>query len=77
MMMKCKHATTTTDATSVRCYAGPVAVAGHENRAAHGCITQVERCLDCGAERRVNVNGVHYEVGPWGPSRSQLAREAE
>jgi len=73
-MMKCKHATTTTDATSVRCYAGSVAVGQHENRAAHGCITQVEQCLDCGAERRVNVNGVHYELGPWGPRGRIIAK---
>lgn len=57
--MKHRHKTIeTTD----RPYTGPVSRT--ENRAAHGGICRVDRC-ECGAERRVNVNGVHREIGTW------------
>lgn len=45
-------------------YTGPVAPAGHENKAAHGNITRIEYC-DCGARRWININGSHREVSPW------------
>lgn len=54
-----------------RCFVGPVS--REENRAAHGNITLLEE-RDDGARRSVNVNGIHVEVGTWGPTREQ--REA-
>lgn len=35
------------------------------NPAAHGGVSCTEVCDDCGAERKVNVNGRHAEYGPW------------
>lgn len=46
-----------------RPFAGAVSP-GDPNPAAHGGICYVERC-DCGAERRTNINGRHFEFGPW------------
>jgi hypothetical protein len=44
-----------------------------ENRAAHGGITRKQRCADCGATRRVNINGQHKEYSPWSAKRPELA----
>jgi hypothetical protein len=74
----CRHETTRELGTS--CYAGPVAAAGDENRAAHGNVCVAEECRACGARRERLVNGCHVEEGPWGPSRAAReieAREAE
>jgi hypothetical protein len=49
--------------TKTRCFSGPVVVR-NQNRAAHGNVVYVDVCA-CGAERRRNVNGCHYEQGPW------------
>jgi hypothetical protein len=48
--------------TTTRCYTGPVR--SPENRAAHGNVCHVDRCL-CGAERLTNVNGPHVEQSEW------------
>lgn len=72
--MTCKHTETRQSGESRPFFAS---VARHpytdENRAAHGNIEWTEECCQCGAERMVNENGHHTEVGPWGPSRE--ARE--
>ena len=64
-MKTCKHLRT--EDGPERCYSGSVAVHPYtaENRAAHGCVTWVETCLECGAERAVNGNYGHREYGPW------------
>ena len=41
-----------------------------ENPAAHGNITVIEECEQCGAQRTVNINQSFHEYGTWGPSRS-------
>jgi hypothetical protein len=73
--MKCKHAETTT--SGWRCYTASVAVHPYTepNPAAGGWVTFTETCAKCGAQRPVNSNGPHLELGPWGPGRA--AREAE
>jgi len=43
------------------------------NPAAAGSITYVEQCVQCEAERDINSNGPHVELGPWGQSRAQIA----
>lgn len=43
-------------------YTGPVG--RDQNPAAHGGCCVLEGCR-CGAERRVNVNGLHTETGEW------------
>lgn len=50
----------------IRPYGGPVATPG--NPTARGGVTETQRC-ECGAVRRVNVNGRAEEVGPWVESR--------
>lgn len=45
-----------------RAFSGPVS--RDENRAAHGNVCENQRC-SCGAERHVNVNGLHREEGEW------------
>jgi len=42
------------------------------NPAAHGGVCHVHTCR-CGAERRVNANGQHREVGRWHPLTSDAA----
>lgn len=72
--MSCKHENTKTIAT----YAYNCSVAEyphtHENRAAHGNITECEECISCGARRLANVNQRHCEFSAWGASRAE--REA-
>lgn len=72
----CNHEATKT--TRERCFTGGVAVSPYtaENRRAHGGVTMDEACSACGAERAVNTNGSHIEVGPWGPSAAERNREA-
>jgi hypothetical protein len=41
-----------------------------ENRGAHGGITYIEECRNCGAQRSVNQNQWHFEFSPHGPSRT-------
>lgn len=48
--------------TKTRGFSGPVT--RDENPRAHGNVCEIERC-SCGAERRVNVNGMHVEEGDW------------
>ncbi|MCI0433319.1 MAG: hypothetical protein L0271_06690 [Gemmatimonadetes bacterium] len=69
-MDKCTHEHTI--AGTAGCYTHSVAAPPYtnENRAAAGGITYTETCLDCGAERPVNENGVHVEVGTWGADRA-------
>lgn len=55
-------------------FTGPVS--RDEWPAAHGCVTHVERCRACGAERRGNVNQRHEETGPWGPSLAEQREDA-
>lgn len=45
-------------------YVGPVAVPAYQHPPAHGGICRTERC-ECGAVRRVLVNGRHLEIGGW------------
>ena len=45
-----------------RGYSGPVAQP--ENPAAHGNVCRHQTC-NCGATRRVNINGGHREAGEW------------
>jgi hypothetical protein len=63
----------TADKTSEpRCFTGPVAGGfsigsgdpSEYNPAAHGNIEVTETCR-CGAERRVLINQLHHEYGPW------------
>lgn len=53
--------------TEPTCYVGPVAREPYtdENPRSHGWITYCEVCR-CGAERPVNANGMHTEIGCWG-----------
>ena len=51
--------------TTTRSFCGPVPGA-EENRAAHGNICVCETCA-CGAQRDINANQRHEEVGPWEP----------
>ena len=62
---KCQH--THTLSGRVQGYSGSVSVYPYtdENRAAHGCVTYVETCLDCRQTRAVNANGGHREYSPW------------
>jgi hypothetical protein len=57
---------------SERCFS--CAVAWRQNPKAHGNITQLETCLDCGSMRRTNVNGIHKERGPWIESEEAISR---
>lgn len=68
--VKCSHARTKSG--SINGYTGSVAVHPYtdENRAAHGGITYTVECLDCGARRRENTNGLAIEVSPWRGSRA-------
>lgn len=70
-MTRCNHSISTTVRTDP--FFGPVhdPKLGTENRAAHGCVTDLDECTDCGAQRWVNRNGVHTEYGPWSPSRPE------
>ena len=61
--MTCEHQSTLT--TDPRCFDGPVAFGEYETRSAHGSITYVEHCNICGAERGVNQNRHHIELGEW------------
>jgi hypothetical protein len=54
--------------TTVRTVAFSGPVSRDENRAAHGGVCHTEVCSRCGARRRVNVNGLHVEYGPWTPA---------
>jgi hypothetical protein len=45
-------------------YFGPVTVPAYQHPPAHGGICRTERC-ECGAFRKVNVNGRHREIGGW------------
>jgi hypothetical protein len=49
-------------ASKIVAFTGPVS--RDENRAAHGGVCEIQRCA-CGAERRMNVNGAHTEIGEW------------
>jgi hypothetical protein len=60
MTTSCKHKNTK---ELTRPFAGPVSK--KQNPRAHGGVCYVDRCLDCGAERRTNVNGNHAEQGKW------------
>lgn len=40
------------------------AVSGAYNPSAHGGVTEIQECT-CGAQRRVNINGAHEEIGSW------------
>lgn len=71
--MTCQHLTTKT--IRERGYSGPVS--RDEHRAAHGCVTITEECLNCGARRDCNVNQHHVEEGPWGPTRAQRRAVAD
>ncbi|MCH4564373.1 MULTISPECIES: hypothetical protein [Halomonas] len=62
-MTRCNH-TETRPVGDDCAFAGPV-TREHENPAAHGNITRTERCVLCGAERSVNINGIHEEYGEW------------
>ena len=66
--MKCTHQRTRTIAT--RCFDGGVS----KHNRAHGNICDEEECLECGARRSVNMNGLHTETGDWGPSAAERAR---
>ena len=46
-------------------FSGSVASRGDENPMAHGCVTEEQECVECGARRLVNINGRHVEVGGW------------
>lgn len=61
-MTYCKHIETHVVAECD--FTGPVS-SEHENPAAHDNITRTERCTLCGAERKVNVNGIHEEYSEW------------
>lgn len=82
---ECERATRTTTRCThdhvitreVRPYMGPVAISEREVRAAHGSITTHEECARCGAQRRVNRNGLHVEHGYWGPTRATRERKAQ
>ena len=68
---KCPH--TSSQVGPDYCFSGAI-YGAEEDRRAHGGITYREECA-CGARREVNANGGWYEIGPWGPTRSE--REAE
>lgn len=69
----CAHGTTRE--ISADGYSGSVATSIYaENRAAHGNIDVTVECVACGARRHELINGLHIEVGPWGPTRGE--REA-
>lgn len=58
-----------------RGFAGSVSLYD-QNPAAHGNICVTEECTVCGAQREVNINGMHDETGEWGPTSAQrLAME--
>ena len=67
--MKCKHLKTTVIETFG--FTGPVARYPYtdENPAAHGNITVIEECEQCGAQRAVNINQNFYEYSTWCLSR--------
>lgn len=69
--MTCQHMTYSTGPALP--FLGPCDGA-EENRAAHGCVSFVDTCRHCGAQRRSNVNQCHVEDGPWDRT---AAREAE
>ena len=48
-----------------------------ENRAAHGGITYTQEESNEGRQRKVNVNGNHIEVGPWGPTSARREAHAK
>ena len=48
-----------------RAFMGPVAQGDFENRAAHGNITRTYECERCKMQRKININGLHEEVGSW------------
>lgn len=50
-------------------FSGPVSI-DRENPAAHGNITQIDRCR-CGAERRTNINQHHVERGEWSTDEAE------
>lgn len=66
--MSCNHTNPAT--ISTHGYSGSVSPYD-ENRAAHGGVCHTEECRQCGARRRVNANGRHYEYGTWGESRAE------
>lgn len=70
--MTCRHEAARE--LALRCYSGPVART--ENRAAHGNVCITEECAVCGARRDVNVNGMHVESGPWGPTADERMARA-
>ncbi len=79
-MGKCQHLESRV--VDERAYVGTVAVHPYtdENPAASGNVTNLERCIQCGAERLANRNGRHAEFAPWGPSaeeRRHAEQEAE
>lgn len=60
-------------------YTGSVSVHPYtdEDRRAHGNITILVECRDCGARRKENHNQGYVEASPWGPSRKARHQEAE
>ncbi len=76
--MKCKHARKNQIGPD---YGFAHAVAVHpytaENPAAHGGVTFTEQCETCGAQRAVNQNQRHIEVGPFGPSCGERAEAVQ
>lgn len=73
---KCDHAHV--QVVSTHGFRGSVAgLHADQNQAAHGNICEIEECRDCGARRSRNVNGLHQEIGAWGPSRAQRIVDAK
>lgn len=76
--MSCKHLST--KLVAERCFSAPVATGERENPAAHGNITDVYRCTQCGAWQLANINQKHVELSEWaGPTfaEEREKREAE
>lgn len=68
--MNATDTNTDTRVIATRCYSGSVAAPGHENPAAHGNVEYTVERAD-GARRKELCNGLHEEVGPWGPTRAE------
>lgn len=61
---ECEHDDTQIIDDAEKCYSHCVAPEAC-NPVAHGGVTGMELCTDCGATRQYNCNGRHTEDGPW------------
>lgn len=75
--MSCKHESKGTRLLETSAFMYAVAAGTAQNPAAHGNVCVHVECQQCGARRKVLINGHHLEHGPWGEDRMARLAIAE